>query len=147
MCISNSMALSNDQIQEVLLNFLEGELSLQSLQKKFKGRMVINFHPENRTRELIFKKIDQNFSIPVKNSHLRRILEKYLSGEMSTREVSDWAAFISLSSFYSPDGETEEAQWDAGEDVLWIIMQELASPFSIEKVDVEIAKKYLEQLN
>jgi hypothetical protein len=87
--------------------------------------------------------LDQGVAIPVQGWHVRRALERYIAGELTEEELSDWAAFVFMSGAFVPLGDTEEERWLAGEGPLWDVIQRLVSPHVFGGLDRGVAMRYL----
>jgi hypothetical protein len=74
------------------------------------------------------------------------MLQKYVDGEISTLELSNWAAFIFMMPNFIPVGKNEEERNKAGESIPWVILQELVTPDIFGGLDFPRAQEYLDQL-
>jgi hypothetical protein len=74
------------------------------------------------------------------------MLHKYLEGDVTKMELSNWAAFVFFSDFYIPEGETEEERLVAGEGPVWDIIQQLVTPELFEGLEIKVILGYLEML-
>jgi len=74
------------------------------------------------------------------------MLKEYLDKKITEKDISDWAAFVFMTSYYLPKGTTEEERWQNGEGVLWDVIQKLANPSSILLLNNKIAQNYLSLL-
>jgi hypothetical protein len=145
---SKTSSSSNYQDEERLLRgFLEGEYSLAYLQRALEHCLVINFDQHEGHRKIQKNALEGFIKIPVEERHLRQALQRYLRGELSEVELSDWAAFIYLTEIFVPTGETDEERWVAGEGPVWDILQRLISPSVFDGLDQNVVREYLVMLH
>jgi hypothetical protein len=139
-------SLSDKKIAEVLYDFLLGKLPFQTLKTKLDGLITFDFNDAPEHREIHDLKIDEKIQFPVKGEYLCKMLQKYVSGEISDLEVSNWAAVIYETPYYIPDGNTEEERWQEGKGPIWEVIQKLITPSIYGGLDIEVAKTYMSQL-
>ena len=144
---SQTPSLDNADQKRILEGFLEGEISLTNLQSLLKGYITLDFTRAPGQRNIQNVEIDPNIQIPVMKEYLCNMLRKYMCGELSELDLSNWAAFIYMSTFYIPEGETEEERWKEGEGPIWEILQKLVAPSIYDGLNSKIAKKYLDLLS
>jgi hypothetical protein len=144
MCMTSS--LSNCEIVRVLESFLKGKYSLSEVEKKLHNHLVINFGLAPARREILKSDLDDTVRIPVDETHVCHMLERYVSGRISELELSNWAALVFLLPVFIPKGETEEERWEAGNEMMWDVIQRLATPESFEGLNTRIARRYLREL-
>lgn len=146
MCTTNSV--NSHRIRKILEDFLEGRLSLSQIQEMLRGQIAINFDLSPAHREIYENKLDdKTIRISVKVEHVRRMLQRYILGELSESELSNWAALIFLLPVFVPDSDTENERWDAGEGPVWDVIQRLVTPDIFGGLDKEIAQHYLRLLD
>jgi hypothetical protein len=122
-------SLHEDEVKELLKDFLEGRRPLSEIQESLHDRLRIDFHLAPAHRKIVKNELDnETIQITVKEEHLRHMLQRYLDGEMSELELSNWAALIYMLPVFIPEGETEDEQWEAGSGPTWAILQELVTP-------------------
>jgi len=139
---------SNNEIMEnILKNFLDGKVSLTDLQAVVDGYIAIDFSQAPELRNIQELYLDESIKIPVKNNHLCSMLRKYISGETSELNLSNWAAFIVMTPFFVPEGKTEKERWQAGEEPLWEILQKLVTPGVYGELNPDIAHSYMSILS
>jgi hypothetical protein len=146
--ISSTILSSSDhkKVEKILQNFLEGNYSCSEIASLLEEYVTINFDAASEWREIGKNLLDGVFQIPVEDHYLANMLQKYISGEVSNDELSDWAAFIFLSQVYVPKGKTEEERWLAGEGPTWDILQKLITPSVFGGLDKNVAQKYTDEL-
>jgi len=140
------------RVEEVLTQFLEGQTRLTELQEQLAAYVTIDFQAQYGRREIrnIAEGrigLDDFIKIPVRKRHVCNMLERYLGGEVSETELSDWAAFIRMLPVFVPEGETEEEQWQAGEGLVWDVLDRLAAPAVFGGLDPPTARQYLDLLH
>lgn len=145
--MTKSTILSNEVIAEILFNFLIGKLSFLTLKRKLKDLITFDFRYAPERREIYDLKIDENIQFTVKEEYLCEMLKKYISGEISDIDLSNWAAIIFMTPFFIPVGNTEEERWLSGEGPLWEILQKLVTPRVYGGLNFDIAKVYLSKLS
>jgi len=133
-------------IKKTLDNFLNGQITLSYLQRVFAGYILIDFSHAPEYREIQELELDESITIPVKKEHLCFMLMKYISGEISDLDLSNWAGLIFTMPFFVPEGDTEEDRWKAGEAPLWIVLQKLVAPSIYGGLDSTIARDYVDLL-
>lgn len=134
--------------KEILTQFLEGQTRLSKLQEQLAAYVTIDFQAQYGRREIrnIAEgriSLDDFIKIPVRKRHVCNMLERYLGGELSEAELSDWAAFIRMFPVFVPEGETEEEQWQAGESLVWDVLDRLAAPVAFGGLNPQTARHYL----
>jgi hypothetical protein len=107
----------------------------------------VDFGNAPSKREIIRNDLEGKIQIEEKRESLKNALHRYLNGALEVEELSDWAAFIFMSSFYIPKGESEEERWREGEGAVWDILQRLITPSIFGGTDFEIVRNYLEMLD
>ena len=146
---TNSMTLSSNErrkIECVLQNFLTGASTLTDVQAALQNYVKINYDLAPNYREMHDNQLQTVVQIRVIDQYVQHMLNKYIVGEISALELSNWAAFIFTSGGFVPNGETEDEQWKAGEGPLWDILQQLMTPSVFGELTPEIAQRYLAQL-
>ncbi len=133
---------------EILLNsFLEGRSFFYQIQIVLQDYFDINFNEAPTQRHIQNKGFPETIQIPVEERHLIYMLQRYISKEISDIELSNWAAFIFMSDAFIPEGETEEERWQAGDELVWDILQRLITPSVFDGLNIKIAQEYFELLN
>ena len=140
-------SLSSEDEKQILENFLKGKILLSDLQRVLAGSITIDFinAPERRIIQNI--ELDPSIRIPVKKVFLCQMIKKYLLGEITALDLSNWAAFIFMTPFFVPEGRTEDERWQVGEGPVWEIIQNLVSPSIHDGLNSDIANKYLDKLS
>lgn len=148
MSIKNSpnICLSDEDTRKILIKFLEGEIILKELQEAFNGHITIDFDFAPNRRIIKDIHLNENVKVQVTQKHLCQMIRKYIKGIISDLEFSNWAAFILMSPFFMPKGETEEEQWEEGDSITWEIIQKIASPNIFEEINITNEIKNLELL-
>jgi hypothetical protein len=76
-----------------------------------RNRLQTDFHLAPAHRKIVKNEFENGtIQIMVKKAHLRHMLQRYLDGEVSEFELSNWAALIYVLPFFIPEGETEDEQ-------------------------------------
>lgn len=143
---TSTISLSNSKIRNVLVNFLEGRCSLKELQEKLKNHLLLNFNASTGKRKIQDLSIPEEIKIQVEVRHLQHMLQEFLDNKISATALADWAAFVYMLPSYEPKGETEEEQWQSGEEAVWNILQKLANPNSVTTHGVSIVQQYLNEI-
>lgn len=149
MNMPKSQTLSLDDKQEMILvlkGFLNGDVQLPQLLQAAQDSLVVDFRSAPGQREIKDNLLDGAIEIPVTQQHIRNMLRKYLSEEISVAELSDWAAFIFMAQVFVPAGETEEERWLAGDGPVWDILQRLMTPQCFDGLNREVAQQYIDML-
>jgi hypothetical protein len=145
MCTQSS--LREDEVKELLEDFLEGRRSLSQIQEKLHDCLQIDFHLAPAHREIVKNELDnETLQTTVKVHHLRHMLQRYLDGEVSELELSNWAALIYMLPIFVPEGETDEDRWAAGSGPTWSIIQELVTPTIFAGLQPDVVDRYLDSL-
>jgi hypothetical protein len=144
--MTNSIILPNDNVTKILNAFLNGDISLFAMQSMLKGIIEIDFDQAPLKREIRENLISEEVRILVNNFHLLHMLQNFLAGNISVIDLSNWAALIYMLPNFFPEGDTENEQWEAGEGVLWVILQELTTPQVVDRLNVREAFNYLTEL-
>ncbi len=145
MCTTNSMMSSHEQAVVLLRGFLEGKYSLEQLAGDLRDSIVIDFSLAPRRREIRFT-LKGIAKIVVERKHLRRMLQRYIDGQISGIDLSNWAAFLLGAPMFIPEGKTDEERAEAGDGPVWDILQRLASPMIFDGLDRQVAQRYLEMI-
>ena len=85
-------------------------------------------------------------TIIIKPSHIRKMLLKYLTGEISDFELNQWARFICLRGEYKVPGWEDDNICDFYEDMYYVI-QRVSTPEIDGDIDENSIKSYLDELN
>jgi hypothetical protein len=145
--MTNSIiTFSNNWILELLYSYLDGKLSLGDLLDSLSKHIVVEFSSISGRREILRNNLEGTISLEFRRIHLSKMLTKYLEGQISELDLSDWCAFIFLSGLFVPEGKTEEERWEAGNGPVWDILQQLMSPSVFGGLDFSKAKDYLDYL-
>lgn len=134
------------RLTTTLQDFLEGDCSLSALEAKLQGYLIVNFDAAPRQREIYDNRLAGTIGIQVKGEHVYHMLQKYLQGNISELELSNWAAFVFASGIYLPEGETDDQRWDAGDKPLWDVLQQLMTPSLFGGLTHKIAQQYLKMI-
>jgi hypothetical protein len=147
MCMTKSkMPFSNEDINKILHLFLEGELPLDELCNLLQEHITIEFPSVKGSRKILKNDLEGTVSLELKPCHLSKMIRRYLEGSVSDKVLSDWSAFIFLSTLFIPEGETDQERWEAGDGPVWDILQQLISPSVFGGLDFRKAEEYLNQL-
>jgi len=138
---------NNEKKENILTNFLDGKISLADLQADLDGYIAIDFSQAPELRNIQELNLDESIKISVKRNHLCSMLRKYIFGETSELDLSNWAAIIVMTPFFVPEGETEEERWQAGEKPLWEILQKLVTPGVYGELNPDVAHTYMSILS
>ncbi len=149
MSTTGSMTLSSNErerVEALLRAFLEGECSLEQLVDGLRGYMVVDFSNAPHSREMRNLFLHGLSKMPVEPRHLRRMLHRYIDGDISEMDLSNWAAFLLGPLDFVPIGDTEEERSEAGEGPVWDILQRLSTPMVFDGLDRQVAQHYLDML-
>jgi hypothetical protein len=140
-------SLREDEVKELLKDFLEGRRPLSEIQEKLHDLLQIDFRLAPAHRKVVKNELDnETIQITVKKHHLRHMLERYLNGEVSGLELSNWAALVYMLPVFVPEGETDEDRWVAGSGPTWNIIQELVTPTLFDGLQPDVVHRYLDSL-
>lgn len=140
-------SLREDKAKQLLTDFLEGRRPLSQIEEELRDYLLINFHLAPARREIVRSDLDsRTIQITVKKHHLRHMLQRYLDGEVSAIELSNWAALIYMLPVFVPEGETEDERWEAGNEPTWTIIQELVTPELFDSLHPDAVRRYLDLL-
>jgi len=89
---------------------------------------------------------NKNEIIIIKPSQVRKMLLKYLSGELSDFELNQWARFICLRLEYIVPGGDDNKINDFYEDMYYVI-QRVSTPEIDGDIDEDRIQSYLDELN
>mgnify|MGYP001193156838 CR=1 FL=1 len=142
------MTSSRDALAKQVLNeFLEGRMSLPELQAALHDQLILDFDSAPGRREIAKSDLEtENVRVTVTKDHVRQMLLKYLHGEVSALDLSNWAALVFMLPVFAPEGETEDERWEAGSGPTWTILQELATPELFGNLALNVVHKYLKSL-
>ncbi len=141
------LPLNDRDIRSILVNFLEGQCSLSELQDNLRQSIIVDFDITKKERRIKNINIPANIVINVNATNIQHMLQRYINQEISSLDLSNWAAFIYMAPFYVPEGATEEERSEAGESILWDIIQRLATPVDSIKIDSALAQEYLKLIS
>lgn len=147
MSLTNLKTLSHDRIAKILRGFLLGKITFQTLQVSLKGLITFDFTLAPEHREIRDIKIDENIKFPVKDEYVCRMLQKYVSGEISGLDLSNWAAVIYMTPYFFPEGQTEEERWLASEGRMWVVLQKLVTPSIYGGISISVVQSYIDLLS
>lgn len=82
----------------------------------------------------------------IKPSQVRKILTRYLSGDISDFELNKWARFICLRLEYIVPGGDDDSLNDFYEDMYYVI-QRVSTPEIDGDINEDSIKSYLNELN
>lgn len=148
MSTTNWQISSNEmqRIKEMLVGCLEGTIGLHTVLSALQDWVLIDFEYAPDQRRIVRNELEDQFEIQVERTHVRKMLKRFQRGRVSSNGLSNWAAFIILSGFYVPKGETEEERWQEGEGPVWDILQRLMSPSVFGGLDKQTATQYINML-
>ena len=122
-----------------LRSFVEGRLSITDLETALDG--LVRFRYADRDERLVDGSIS---SLPItafSAADVERTLRRFLQGDMSRRDVSDWAATLRLLDIF------EVAPSDAAiADAVWDVIDQLMSPDAWEELTTEFAIELMSRL-
>ena len=144
MNMTNSTELR--ELKSALTDFLEGQCSFSELQTALDGYVNIDFAQAPHYRRVWENALDGVICIPVEERHLQNALRLHIDSKISETELSNWAAFIFLSGAFVPSGETEDERQQAGEGIVWDLLQRLMSPGVFGGLNRETVQHYLDLL-
>jgi len=87
-----------------------------------------------------------NETIIIRPSHVRKMLLKYLSGDLSDFELNQWARFICLRLEYIVPGGDDDKINDFYEDMYYVI-QRVSTPEIDGDIDEDRIQSYLDELD
>ena len=102
--------LSSDQLA-VLHRFLVFRAGTADIRGSLSGLFEFELDPERRTASSYFQLPEPG--ILVTRDHIANALERERQGDISQRELIDWATMLLLNDAYQPDPNDEEfvAEW------------------------------------
>lgn len=86
---------------------------------------------------------DQAIAIIVRKRHVVRMLQRYLAGQVSEIELSNWAFLVFALAAFVPEGRTDDDRWKNGEGPVWQVLQKLATPHIFAPLELEAVRGYL----
>jgi hypothetical protein len=97
--------------RKALEEFLEWKLSLEQLRERLSG--VLEFDFQDHQRKLTTHYGTPEPGVRVEMRHIRNAMDKQGRGEITTEQLSDWAAMLQLNGAYDWEGpeEDEIADW------------------------------------
>jgi hypothetical protein len=134
-------------IKQNLKKFLEGDLSFSGLKESLEGFLTLNFNEAPGLRKISDINIDDDIKLHVKPEHIKVILQKYIEGEISSLELSNWAAFIYMMPNYISEGKKGNERIHADESALMDVLQQLITPGIFGGLDIDKAREYLDQVS
>lgn len=103
-------ALTRDHL-EVLRRFLVFEAGVGSIRRSLGGLFDFDLDPERRSASSHFRVPEPG--ILVTRDHIAKAFEREQRGEISQRELIEWATMLLLNDAYQPDPNDEDyvAEW------------------------------------
>jgi hypothetical protein len=97
--------------RKALEKFLELKLSLEQLGERLSG--VLEFDFKDHQRKLTTHYGTPEPGVRVEMRHIRNAMDKQERGEITTEQLSDWAAMLQLNGAYDWEGPEQEeiADW------------------------------------
>jgi len=97
--------------------------------------------------EIDMNQYDQlNETVIIKPSHIRKMLLKYLTEEISDFDLNQWARFLCLRGEYIVPGGDDDKINDFYEDMYYVI-QRVSTPEIDGDIDKDRIQSYLDELN
>ncbi len=140
-------ASERERAQTILRAFLEGRCSLEQLINSLPNYIEVDLTQAPNSRTIRNLGLHGLAKIPVEQRHLRRMLERYLAGEISELDLSNWAGFLLGPFDFVPEGDSEEERAAAGGGPVWDILQRLSTPVIFGGLDRQLAERYLRMLD
>lgn len=121
--------MKSSPLSQHLLDFSRGLISRDALEDRLEGKVRFHFWDTNqRSSDLVTKLPKVEFTKEDVDAQLRR----FLSGELTARDLSDWGATIRLLGCFQLNLE------DPASSAVWDIIDELMSPDVWEPLTVEV---------
>jgi hypothetical protein len=121
-------------------------MNLEELATLLHLKVQFDFSGGETHRAFFANHLEGVVSVELKTSHLIHMLHQAQEGSVSYSALSDWAAFVYLSGLYSPEGETEEERWAAGDGPTWDVLQRLMTPSVFGILDQFKLQEYISLL-
>jgi hypothetical protein len=130
----------------MIVEFALGYHDLSFVREHLSGYIEIDFEGYPPTRIIRNNQLEDYIDISFEKIYMVNNLQRYLDGKCSSKELSDWAAFIDMSGFFDPKGNTEAERFIEGEGPLWDILQKLETPEISGGLNPDVVKRFLEVL-
>lgn len=102
--------LSKEQ-RRALEQYAEGAIPIEELRQRLRGVLEFDFRASERRLTCHFLLPEPGIRIELR--HIRNAMDRHARGEITTEQLSDWAAMLLLNDAYEwegPDAE-EIAEW------------------------------------
>lgn len=119
-----------------LSRFATLEISFEDLQQALEGVVRFRYADTNERDVEIFGPLP---SVTFHKHNVEAVLQRYLKGEFTSRDVSDWAATIRLVDAYDVDSKDDS-------DAVWDVLDQLASPDAWDSLTTDSAIELIRQL-
>lgn len=127
------------RLKDDLDKFVEGHLTVADLQTALDG--LVRFRYADRDERLVEGSVSALPTTRFSSADVERVLHRFLKGELSRREVSDWAATLRLLDAFElalPSHVSAEAVWD--------VLDQLMSPDAWDELTTEATLNLLARL-
>jgi hypothetical protein len=108
--MSSMISLTKKQ-RRALEDFAVFKISLEQLRAALGDAMEVNFSPHER--RVLFHYDNREPVVHIELRHIRDVMDRHARGEITTEQLSDWAAMLLANPSYSWGGpdEDEIADW------------------------------------
>lgn len=134
--------LNKNELERLLQEFKTGDTPIERFIELISDYIQIN---RRRSRDYIISK-HINLEIGIFPEDVKKILSKFIKGELNEDEIRKWASLIlALVDVYSTPlkkGEKEDKY-----EPMWYIIQQLASPEVDGNLTIQKAELFIEELN
>jgi len=134
--------LNKNELERLLQEFKTGDTPIERFIELMSDYIQIN---KRRSRDYIISK-HINLEIGIFPEDVKKILSKFIKGELNEDEIRKWASLIlALVDVYSTPlkkGEKEDKY-----EPMWYIIQQLASPEVDGNLTIQKAELFIEELN
>ncbi len=124
-------------LRSALESFAHGDIDLDQLEGALTAVVHFRFADTNERSVEIVRPLPQ---VSFQTQDVRGVLERFSAGELTPREVSDWAATMRLLDCFHVAGDSDES------DTTWEVIDELMSPDVWGDLTIEHAFELLQRL-
>jgi hypothetical protein len=128
------------KVRKHLLDFIEGRLPFTDLEAALDG--LVRFRYADRDERSVDGSIASLPAVRFHRDDVERALSRFLRGEISRHEISNWAATLCLLDAFELDPSTLGAN-----EVVWDVLHELMSPDAWDELTTESAIHLLSRLH
>lgn len=121
-----------------LAEFARGEIDLEELEEALAGFVRFRYaDTDERSVEFLKGPLP---AVRFRKDDVERLLRRYLRGELTPREASDWAATLRLLDCF------EHTASEPDTDAVWDVLDRLSSPDAWGALTTETALELMQQL-